>query len=87
MESGAIPVSAAERRLSSNEYDGRLALVVWAERNDKGSLIATFLYGDTGAVGLHDAFVYCESGKLSVKDESGWRWKRRLSGKWFQVES
>ena len=87
MESGTIPVSAEERRLSSSEYDGRLALTVWAERDNKGSLIVTFLYGDTGAVGLHDAFVYSASGELSVKDESSWRWKRRLSGNWFQVES
>jgi hypothetical protein len=87
MESGTISVSALERQLSSAEYDNRLALNAWAVRDENGSLIVTFLYGDTGAVGLHDAFVYCESGKLSVKDESSWRWKRRLSGKWFQVES
>ena len=87
MESGTIPVSGESRRLLPNEYDGRVALNAWAERDDKGSLIVTFLYGSTGAVGLHDAFVYCESGKLSAKDESVWRWKKRLNDKWFQVES
>ena len=87
MESGTIPVSVEGKQLSSGEYDSRLALNVWAERDDKGSLIVTFLYGDTGAVGLHDAFVYCESGQLSAKNERIWRWKSRLSGKWFRVES
>lgn len=87
IESGSIPVSGEERRLSPNEYDTRLALNAWAERNDKGSLIVTFLYLDTSAVGLHGAFVYCESGQLSAEDEKIWRWKTRLNDKWFQVES
>jgi len=87
IESGRIPVSGEGRPLSPNEYDNRLALNAWAERDDKGSLIVTFLYGDTSAVGLHDAFVYCESGQLSANDEKIWRWKMRLNDKWFQVES
>jgi hypothetical protein len=87
MESGSIPASGTVRQLAANEYDSRLALNAWAERDDKGSLVVTFLYGDTGAVGLHDAFVYCESGQLPAKDDKRWRWKMRLNDKWFQVES
>jgi hypothetical protein len=87
IESRAIPVSGEARQLSPNEYDSRLALNAWAERGDNGSLIVTFLYGDTSAVGLHDAFVYCESGQLSAKVDKVWRWKTRLNDKWFQVES
>jgi hypothetical protein len=87
IESGSIAVSGEGRELSPNEYDRRLALNVWAERDDKGSLIVTFLYGDTGAVGLHDAFVYCESGEVSAHVDRRWRWKSRLNDKWFQVES
>jgi hypothetical protein len=87
IESGAITVSGEGKQLSPNEYDSRLALNAWAERDDKGSLIVTFLYGDTGAVGLHDAFVYRESGQLSANVERRWRWKIRLNDKWFQVES
>jgi hypothetical protein len=87
IESGIITVPGEGRELSPNEYDSRLALNAWAERDDKGSLIVTFLYGDTGAVGLHDAFVYCESGQLSTNDDRLWRWKTRLNDKWFQVES
>jgi hypothetical protein len=86
IESRTIPVSGEERRLLPNEYDGRLALNAWAERDDKGSLIVTFLYGNTGAVGLKDAFVYCGSGQLSTNDDKIWRWKTRLNDKWFRVE-